>query len=96
MTEARINIDPKVWQEGFEAGDAARKQCPYPVGSSEAFAWQSGYVEGHAKREACPTCKYIREECGGFGPRHDGSPNCESGSIASGGKVEHCSCSICF
>ncbi len=29
-------------------------------------------------------------------PSHHGSPNCESGSIASGGKIEHCSCDICF
>lgn len=44
----------------------------------------------------CATCAYIRAECAGFGPRHNGSRNCESGSIASGGQVAHCSCDTCF
>lgn len=33
---------------------------------------------------------------GVFGPSHDGSPRCESGSIASGGKRAHCTCDVCF
>ena len=41
----------------------------------------------------CPTCKEI---AGGFGPSHDGSVNCESGSIASGGTHAHCTCDTCF
>lgn len=31
-----------------------------------------------------------------FGPRHDGSKRCESGSIASGGERSHCTCDWCF
>ena len=31
-----------------------------------------------------------------FKPSHDGSRNCESGSIASGGNRAHCSCDACF
>lgn len=27
---------------------------------------------------------------------HDGSPNCESGSLASGGRNVHCTCDVCF
>lgn len=42
----------------------------------------------------CVTCAEIGE--GGFGPSHDGSRRCESGSIASGGTHTHCSCGICF
>jgi len=44
----------------------------------------------------CPTCVEIREKRNGFGPTHDGSPRCESGSIASGGRVAHCTCDVCF
>jgi hypothetical protein len=41
-------------------------------------------------------CKTCQEIAGGFGPSHNGSPNCESGSIASGGNKSHCSCDTCF
>lgn len=44
----------------------------------------------------CQTCKKIREEYNGFGPSHNGSRNCRSGSIASGGNVAHCACGTCF
>ena len=44
---------------------------------------------------ACPTCDEI-EQRGGFGPSHDGSPRCASGSIAAGGTHAHCACDVCF
>ncbi len=44
----------------------------------------------------CQECKYIREKYHGFGPSHDGSRGCESGSIASGGNNAHCTCDTCF
>jgi len=37
----------------------------------------------------CPTCVEIKAS-GGFGPRHDASPRCESG------KYPHCTCDTCF
>lgn len=43
----------------------------------------------------CKSCKRITDE-GGFGPTHDGSRLCESGSIASGGATAHCTCDWCF
>lgn len=46
-------------------------------------------------KPGCTLCAQIAAE-GGFGPRHDGSRFCESGSIAAGGKNEHCSCDRCF
>jgi hypothetical protein len=46
-----------------------------------------------ARNVECKTCLEI---AGGFGPSHNGSPNCESGSIASGGNRSHCSCDTCF
>lgn len=46
--------------------------------------------------EECKTCVEITEKYGGFGPSHDGSKFCESGSIASGGSKAHCSCDWCF
>lgn len=47
-------------------------------------------------KEECPSCREIREKYRGFGPSHDGSRRCESGSIASGGTRSHCSCDACF
>ncbi len=44
----------------------------------------------------CVTCEDIRTKHGGFGPSHEGSKLCESGSIASGGTIAHCSCDTCF
>ena len=44
----------------------------------------------------CLMCKKIRDEHSGFGPSHNGSRFCESGSIASGGKRSHCTCDMCF
>ena len=41
----------------------------------------------------CPTCAEIGK---GHGPSHEGSKNCESGSIASGGRHAHCACDRCF
>ena len=43
--------------------------------------------------EPCSRCLEIGD---GFGPSHSGSPNCKSGSIASGGKQAHCACDTCF
>lgn len=40
----------------------------------------------------CPTC----ELPGSMKPSHDGSRNCKSGSIASGGTKPHCTCDVCF
>jgi len=47
------------------------------------------YVEG------CPTCERVKA-AGGFGPSHWGSPGCQSGSLAAGGKNTHCTCDGCF
>lgn len=40
----------------------------------------------------CSICKSVES----LKPSHCGSANCESGSIASGGKNTHCSCDTCF
>jgi hypothetical protein len=44
----------------------------------------------------CSECELIRTKYRGFGPSHNGSRSCESGSIASGGDRTHCSCDTCF
>ena len=41
----------------------------------------------------CETCKQYK---GQMCPPHFGSARCESGSLASGGKNSHCTCSTCF
>lgn len=54
-------------------------------------------IEQHLdRREACSTCETIRSEYNGFGPSHEGSRLCQSGSLASGGNREHCTCDACF
>lgn len=45
--------------------------------------------------DGCQTCDEERAN-GKAAPSHAGSPNCESGSIASGGKDAHCTCNTCF
>ncbi len=44
----------------------------------------------------CQECKLIREKYHGFGPSHEGSRSCKSGSLASGGRYAHCTCDTCF
>ena len=48
------------------------------------------YVRTAAAQASCSGCT------GGFGPSHEGSTRCESGSIASGGHIAHCTCDTCF
>jgi len=47
--------------------------------------------ESREMYDNCQTCQYE-----GMKPSHDGSNNCESGSIASGGNKSHCTCDVCF
>lgn len=42
------------------------------------------------KVEDCSSCEHKH------GPSHYGSPRCQSGSLASGGRHSHCSCDTCF
>ena len=42
-----------------------------------------------ALQGSCSTCDEIKTS-GGFGPRHEASPNCQSG------KHSHCTCDTCF
>jgi len=58
-----------------------------------------GYIEHICEQQddqECETCRLIKEKKLTSWPSHDGSKNCESGSIASGGANSHCSCDICF
>ena len=51
-----------------------------------------------------PDCRFCQDEYYAkkslpsdvFAPRHEGSKNCESGSLASGGRNSHCTCDTCF
>jgi hypothetical protein len=56
---------------------------------------ESGAAKEWRNLAQCKTCETVREE-GGFGPSHNGSPLCRSGSIASGGTRAHCTCDTCF
>jgi len=50
--------------------------------------------ESKALAEKCAICREIID--GTRHPSHNGSSDCESGSIASGGDKEHCHCDVCF
>ena len=45
-------------------------------------------------REIYDNCSGCHQD--GMYPSHNGSKMCESGSIASGGTKDHCTCDICF
>ena len=66
-------------------------KCPYAEDQSVEF-----HIAGIAGCSQCKTCNDIRETHKGFGPSHNGSTMCKSGSIASGGKNSHCTCDMCF
>lgn len=42
----------------------------------------------------CKECERYKEM--GFGPSHNGSVLCRSGSLKSGGTTAHCTCNSCF
>jgi hypothetical protein len=52
-------------------------------------------AEDKQKEEKCEYCEQIKNN-GGFGPSHNGTRLCRSGSIASGGNRAHCTCDLCF
>ncbi len=69
----------------------------------ESFDWRcalgqpkqhNGDGNLHGGGNDCPVCTRIQVE--GFGPSHNGSRRCASGSLASGGKYAHCTCDTCF
>ena len=55
----------------------------------------AGDCEHTIEHPNCVECNRILDD-GGFGPTHDGSRMCKSGSIASGGTKAHCNCERCF
>jgi len=48
MQEAKVKLDPKEWQAGFDAGRAGQR--PHHAGAG-TLSWISGYIEGKAQRE---------------------------------------------
>ena len=79
-------------------GDEARED-EEAIEERESFEddLDDDYVPGFDDPDKeCLMCKKIRDEHSGFGPSHNGSRFCESGSIASGGKRSHCTCDMCF
>jgi len=55
-----------------------------------------GQIERIFHKATCKTCEMIDFQHGGFGPSHNGSTCCQSGSIHSGGNKTHCTCDCCF
>ena len=53
--------------------------------------WEAKIIAEIVEQKCCSQCHK-----GGMMPPHFGSVNCKSGSIASGGTKQHCSCDICF
>jgi len=58
----------------------------------------AAFVADAARLEECWQAKKVCKTCEetGMVPNHNGSGNCESGSIASGGTRKHCTCSACW
>lgn len=64
-----------------------------------AEAVKDGLCQEHASKPA--PCAECTRNAGGMAPTHNGSRNCENGSlanrsIAAGGKTAHCTCARCF
>jgi hypothetical protein len=63
-----------------------RADCPSPDASAiDCYDWDKLAAAGNKPKALRP-----------FGPRREGSPRCQSGSIASGGQREYCTCDTCF
>lgn len=63
-----------------------KNNCPSPEAEPvDCYEWDK--LEAAGNRPKC-----LRP----FGPRREGSPRCRSGSIASGGHREYCTCDTCF
>ena len=45
---AGFAMPDRPWREGVESGQKGMANCPYKMGSTDAWAWSSGYVEGRA------------------------------------------------
>ena len=58
---------------------------PFEKGTDKHAQWEE--LDCHECRAALSDSMY---------PRHSGSRNCNSGSIASGGNRSHCTCDTCF
>ena len=66
-----LSIDPKAWDEGFQAGEEGISRCPYPAGGREAWSWWSGHVEGSAKRQGVSYSRGTGEEVNRGKPKTD-------------------------
>lgn len=67
----------------------------YATGPNERCSMVQAEMRRQEQLKSCERCREIEEERG-FGPSHEGSQRCESGSLASGGRNAHCSCDTCF
>ena len=45
---AGFAMPEKSWLEGVHSGQSGTANCPYKVGTTDAWSWSSGYVEGRA------------------------------------------------
>ena len=79
----------------------SEKHQPYKDRTEEFAAYidaKNEWIDREALIAAgVPGCEACLEGAdNNFGPPHDGSTSCESGSIASGGTEAHCVCHVCF
>lgn len=91
---ARVNLDPTRPSEHFRelVGDSLANANVKAVLVSPP----PPSVTLRPQDNGCHYCAEIREKHKGFGPSHNGSRSCRSGSIASGGNRSHCTCDTCF
>jgi hypothetical protein len=101
LYKSEINFDLSTfWDRGYivRLGDPANgfKESSEALNTLDEVAREligmtrKHYPDSEFASKYCPLCNI------GFGPGHNGSSSCESGSIASGGNKAHCTCDTCF
>lgn len=76
------------------AAELAGKEIVVMAGHDEKL-WELTKVNCYEWDKA-KAAGYVMPWARPFGPSKEGSPRCESGSIASGGKNTYCTCDTCF
>lgn len=94
MHKSSIAVDTFILH--FDEGGGAHTGLTFPEAKDRALAYGTRtHITNLAGIEwwnsECPGCQHT-----GMYPSHHGSRNCESGALAAGGTVAHCTCDACW
>lgn len=85
------------WGDCRFCGSTLKYGTPQPHTEGCLFKRAEDWAkDSERKARFWPNCELCREHEGLMCPSHCGSKDCESGSLASGGTVRHCTCDTCF